>query len=115
MTNDVVAEMIAVIRAEEERRRKARRHDVNERFAYVAGSRMREDLDVYTDNSQQLTTSLERQFDKTAAVHDRGVGPRQESAASSNSRGEAVSAGPPAQQGHSAQKSSSGQELGHGR
>jgi len=49
MTNDVVAEMIAVIRAEEERRRKARRHDVNERFAYVAGSRMREGVDVYTD------------------------------------------------------------------
>src|SRR6185503_4822604 len=51
---------------------------VNERFAYVAGSRMRDGLDVYTDNSKQLTSSLERQFDKTAAVHDRGVGPRQE-------------------------------------
>jgi len=41
---------------------------VNERFAYVAGSRMREGLDVYTDDSQQLTSSLARQFDKTAAV-----------------------------------------------
>jgi ATP-dependent exoDNAse (exonuclease V) alpha subunit len=88
---------------------------VNERFAYVAGSRMRDGLDVYTDNSQQLTSSLERQFDKTAAVHDRGVGPQQDSAASSNSNGEAVSAGHPAQQDHSAQMSSSAQGLGHGR
>jgi hypothetical protein len=31
---------------------------VNERFAYVAGSRMREGLDVYTDNSQQLASHL---------------------------------------------------------
>ena len=46
---------------------------VNERFAYVPGSRMREGLDVYTDNSQQLTSSLERQFDKTAAVYDRAL------------------------------------------
>jgi hypothetical protein len=51
----------------------------NERFAYVAGSRMRESLDVYTDNSQRLTTSFERQFDKTAAVNDRSVGPPQKS------------------------------------
>lgn len=47
---------------------------VNERFAYVAGSRMRDGLDVYTDNSQGLTTSLERQFDKTAAVNVRSFG-----------------------------------------
>src|SRR5205807_4021109 len=75
---------------------------VNERFAYVAGSRMRDGLDVYTDDSQRLTTSLERQFDKTVAVHDRGVGPRQEPAANSNSKGETVSTGHQAQQGHSA-------------
>jgi hypothetical protein len=47
---------------------------------------MREGLDVYTDNSQQLASSLERQFDKTAAVYDRGVGPRQELAVNSNSK-----------------------------
>jgi ATP-dependent exoDNAse (exonuclease V) alpha subunit len=47
---------------------------VNQRFAYVAGSRMREGLDVYTDSSQQLTSSLDRQFDKTSAVNDRAVG-----------------------------------------
>ena len=41
---------------------------VNERFAYVAGSRMRDGLDVYTDNSQQLTSSLARQFDKAKVV-----------------------------------------------
>jgi ATP-dependent exoDNAse (exonuclease V) alpha subunit len=47
---------------------------VNERFAYVAGSRMREDLEIYTDNSLRLTSSLERQFDKTAALIQRGEG-----------------------------------------
>ena len=52
---------------------------VNERFAYVAGSRMREGVDVYTDNSQQLASSLERQFDKIAAVQDRSVGPARRS------------------------------------
>jgi len=88
---------------------------VNERFAYVAGSRMREGLDVYTDNSQQLTTSLERQFDKTAAVHDRGVAPRQEPAANSNSKGEAVSASHAAQRGQSAQASSISQDFGQSR
>jgi ATP-dependent exoDNAse (exonuclease V) alpha subunit len=41
---------------------------VNERFAYVAGSRMCEGLDVYTDDSERLTTALERQFDKTAGL-----------------------------------------------
>ena len=90
---------------------------VNERFAYVAGSRMREGLDVYTDNSQQLTTSLERQFDKTAAVHDRGAAPRQEptATANSNSKGEAVSAGHSAQQSQSAQTSSMNQDFGQSR
>jgi ATP-dependent exoDNAse (exonuclease V) alpha subunit len=88
---------------------------VNERFAYVAGSRMREGLDVYTDNSQQLASSLERQFDKTAAVHDRSFGPRQELAVNRNSKGEAVSAGHAAQQGPSAQTSSTSQDVGQGR
>jgi hypothetical protein len=76
---------------------------------------MREGLDVYTDNSQQLASSLERQFDKTAAVYDRGVGPRQELAVNSNSKGEAVPAGHAAQQGQSAQTSSTSQDLGQGR
>jgi ATP-dependent exoDNAse (exonuclease V) alpha subunit len=88
---------------------------VNERFAYVAGSRMREGLDVYTDNSQQLASSLERQFDKTAAVHDRAAGPRQEVAMNGNSKGEAVPASHTTQQGHSAQMSSTSQGLGQGR
>jgi ATP-dependent exoDNAse (exonuclease V) alpha subunit len=88
---------------------------VNERFAYVAGSRMRESLDIYTDNSQGLTSALERQFDKTAAVYDRGVGLRHEPAANSNSKGEAVSAGHSAQQGQSTQTSSTIQDLGQGR
>lgn len=88
---------------------------VNERFAYVAGSRMRDGLDVYTDNSQQLTSSLARQFDKTAAVHDHGIGARQDVAASGSSKGEAVSTGNPPQQGHSAQASSATHDLGQGR
>jgi ATP-dependent exoDNAse (exonuclease V) alpha subunit len=88
---------------------------VNERFAYVAGSRMRDGLDVYTDNSQQLTTSLARQFDKTAAVHDHGIGTRQDVAASGNSKGEAVATGNAPQQGHSAQASSATHELEQGR
>ena len=88
---------------------------VNERFAYVAGSRMRDGLDVYTDNSQQLTSSLARQFDKTAAVHDHGIGARQDVAASGNSKGEAVSTGHAPQQGHSAPASSATHELGQGR
>jgi len=76
---------------------------------------MREGLDVYTDNSQQLASSLQRQFDKTAAVHDRSVGPRQKLAVNGNSKGKAVSAGHAAQQGPSAQTSSTSQDLGQGR
>ena len=44
---------------------------VNQRFAYVAGSRMREGLQVYTDDAQRLEGSFSRGFDKTAAVSDR--------------------------------------------
>jgi len=87
---------------------------VNERFAYVAGSRMRDGLDVYTDNSQRLTSSLERQFDKTAAVHDRGVAPRQEHAVNGDAKGTTGRISHGEQQGHS-QSSSTGQQLGHGR
>jgi ATP-dependent exoDNAse (exonuclease V) alpha subunit len=46
---------------------------VNQRFAYVAGSRMRDGLEVYTDDSRRLESSLDRQFDKTVAVDDRTV------------------------------------------
>jgi ATP-dependent exoDNAse (exonuclease V) alpha subunit len=87
---------------------------VNERFAYVAGSRMRDGLDVYTDNSQQLTTSLERQFDKTAAVHDKDVAPRLGHAESGEGKGTNAATGRAEQQGQSThQQSSSGHGLGH--
>lgn len=88
---------------------------VNERFAYVAGSRMRKGLDVYTDDSQQLTSSLERQFDKTAAVHDRDVVPRQEHAVDGNAKAAAIPTSHAEQQGQSAHSSSTGREFGHGR
>ena len=86
---------------------------VNDRFAYVAGSRMREGLDVYTDNSHALSTSLERPFDKTAAVHDRDVASRQGHTMSGLGRASGAATGE--QQGQSAQTSSSGQELSHDR
>jgi hypothetical protein len=57
---------------------------VNQRFAYVAGSRMREGLDLYTDNAEHLTASLDRHFDKTAALDDRG-GSRQQHGQQANS------------------------------
>jgi conjugative relaxase-like TrwC/TraI family protein len=85
---------------------------VNERFAYVAGSRMREGLDVYTDNSQGLTASLERQFDKTAALHGTDVAPRQVSGHAIVATGATSHV---EQHGQSAQSSSTGQGLGHGR
>jgi hypothetical protein len=88
---------------------------VNERFAYVAGSRMREGLDVYTDNSLQLTTSLERQFDKTAAVHDKGVAPRQEQGVNGDAKGTTARTSQAEQQGQSTQTSAMDQGLAHGR
>jgi hypothetical protein len=89
---------------------------VNERFAYVAGSRMREGLDVYTDNSQRLTSSLERHFDKGAAVHDRGVAPRHGHGTSGLANGASVANSHGEQQGsQSVDASSTGQGLGQGR
>lgn len=41
---------------------------VNERFAYVAGSRARDDLQVYTDDARRLESALDRPSDKTAAL-----------------------------------------------
>src|SRR6185295_7463852 len=38
---------------------------VNERFAYVAGSRARDDLQVYTDDARRLGSALERCIDKS--------------------------------------------------
>src|SRR5205823_4508893 len=47
---------------------------VNQRFAYVSGSRMRDGLDVYTDDSRRLESALSRRFEKSAAVTVRRVG-----------------------------------------
>jgi ATP-dependent exoDNAse (exonuclease V) alpha subunit len=89
---------------------------VNERFAYVAGSRMRDGLDVYTDNSQQLTSSLERRFDKMAAVNDRSVGSQQSTERSDRSDGRpSTSANQSAQMSHAGQGHSARQEQGHAR
>src|SRR5262249_29193093 len=86
---------------------------VNQRFAYVAGSRMREDLDVYTDDSQRLASSLDRHFDKTAAVQDRDVGPRHGYGTSGLANGESAADSHGVQQGsRSADASSMGQGLG---
>jgi hypothetical protein len=35
---------------------------------------MRDGLDIYTDSTQQLPSSLERQFDKTAALTEKALG-----------------------------------------
>jgi conjugative relaxase-like TrwC/TraI family protein len=88
---------------------------VNERFAYVAGSRMREGLDVYTDNSQGLTASLERQFDKTAALRGTDALPRQEHGMSGHAKVATGATSRVEQHGQSAQSSPTGQGLGHGR
>jgi conjugative relaxase-like TrwC/TraI family protein len=88
---------------------------VNERFAYVAGSRMREGLDVYTDNSQRLTSSLERPFDKTAALRGTDAAPRQEHGANGHAKGSSGATSHVEHQGQSAQSPSTGQGLGHGR
>jgi ATP-dependent exoDNAse (exonuclease V) alpha subunit len=88
---------------------------VNERFAYVAGSRMRDGLDVYTDNSQGLTTSLERQFDKSAAVRDKDVAPRLGHGESGQRSGTDAATGRGEGQGQSTRASSTGQGLGQGR
>jgi hypothetical protein len=37
----------------------------------VAGSRMRDGLEVYTDDSRRLESALDRRFDKSVAVEDR--------------------------------------------
>lgn len=57
---------------------------VNQRFAYVAGSRMRDGLDVYTDDSKRLEFSMARQFDKSAAINEptKGHAPSQRDFAS---------------------------------
>ena len=63
----------------------------------------------------QLTSSLERQFDKTAAVHDRDVVARQENAVNDNAKAAAIPTSHAEQQGQSAHSSSTGREFGHGR
>jgi len=81
---------------------------VNQRFAYVAGSRMSEGLDVYTDDSRRLESSLDRRFDKTVALNDRTL----DRAPASN---RAESAQQPSASSQSLEQASVGQELGHGR
>ena len=82
---------------------------VNQRFAYVSGSRMRDGLDVYTDDSQRLQASMSREFDKSSAVNERaaGHGPSQpdHSAAQSAHAAEL----------HSQAHESAQQEIGQGR
>jgi ATP-dependent exoDNAse (exonuclease V) alpha subunit len=88
---------------------------VNERFAYVAGSRMREGLDIYTDNSPRLASSLERQFDKTAAVRDMGVAPRQDHGMSGHASNGRAAISHADRQEQSVQSSLSSQDFGQGR
>ena len=86
---------------------------VNQRFAYVAGSRMREGLDVYTDNSQKLASALDRRFDKTAAVNDHAGNLPQHGKQAGNRSERATSreVGQAAHASHSAQNLS--RESGH--
>ena len=72
-------------------------------------------VDVYTDNSQQLTSSLERQFDKTAAFRGTDAAPRQEHGVDGHAKGASGALSHVEHQGQSAQSSSTGQGLGHGR
>jgi len=90
---------------------------VNQRFAYVAGSRMRDGLDVYTDNSQKLASSLHRQFDKTAALNER-VGGRQQYGQQVSSRPEGAPSAEASQAIHAGQSghgSSPAHDVGQGR
>ena len=89
---------------------------VNQRFAYVAGSRMREGLDVYTDSSNQLTSSLDRQFDKTSAVNDRAVGHSNSDHHTGRSNGgQSSEESQSVQAGQSGHADSAQHEVGQGR
>jgi hypothetical protein len=81
---------------------------VNQRFAYVAGSRMSEGLEVYTDDSRRLESSLDRRFDKTVAINDRTM----DRAPGSNRAEPGQKSSAPSQ---SLEQASVRQELGHGR
>lgn len=89
---------------------------VNQRFAYVAGSRMREGLDVYTDNTQKLASSLHRKFDKIAALSDRASGRPQHGQQMGNhsARGPSSEAGQAVGAGQSPQRASPAHGTGHG-
>jgi hypothetical protein len=80
---------------------------VNERFAYVAGSRMRDGLEVYTDDSQRLESALARPSDKTIALSDRTLERETE-----GNRGDSTQAPNAARQ--SMEQASARQELAHG-
>jgi conjugative relaxase-like TrwC/TraI family protein len=79
---------------------------VNQRFAYVSGSRMREGLQVYTDDSHHLESSLSRRFDKSAAVGERAI-------SQGSSRGESGASQSTKAPGHSQTQAGSHHEMGH--
>jgi ATP-dependent exoDNAse (exonuclease V) alpha subunit len=81
---------------------------VNQRFAYVSGSRMRDGLDVYTDDSSRLESALSRRFEKSAAVTIHSVGQGQ----SERGLGPSQSTKAP---GHSQALSGNQQEIGNAR
>jgi ATP-dependent exoDNAse (exonuclease V) alpha subunit len=91
---------------------------VNQRFAYVAGSRMREGLDVYTDNAGRLESALDRRFDKSAAVTDRALGRTAAPVRRSFSEGggqDAPAARQPSQGQQRVEHGGTSQEIAHGR
>jgi ATP-dependent exoDNAse (exonuclease V) alpha subunit len=79
---------------------------VNQRFAYVAGSRARDDLTVYTDNFRRLESALDRSVDKSIAVEDRGPN----RVPSANQLGSSHDSAAPRQ---SHKQSTARQEMGH--
>ena len=82
---------------------------VNQRFAYVAGSRMREGLEVYTDDSKRLESSMSRHFDKSSAVNERTPG----QAPSRREVGAAPATNAPAQHSTGASQHGVRHEHGH--
>jgi ATP-dependent exoDNAse (exonuclease V) alpha subunit len=82
---------------------------VNQRFAYVSGSRMREGLQVYTDDSHRLESSLSRPFDKSAAVSERSVSQSHGRLSTDSAQSQNTKA-----PGHSQTQAGGHQDVGHG-
>jgi len=82
---------------------------VNQRFAYVSGSRMREGLQVYTDDSHRLESSLSRPFDKSAAVSERSVSQSHGRLSTDSAHSQNTKA-----PGHSQTPAGGHQDVGHG-